>query len=53
MLRADPGQEHHRGAFERASVYNAFVDVVGVQGNIQLDQRSVLFLVPPRDPGVT
>ena len=32
--------------------YNAFVDVVGVQGNIQLDQRSVLFLVPPKDPGV-
>jgi hypothetical protein len=32
--------------------YNAFVDVVGVQDRIQLDQRSVLFLVPPKDPGV-
>ncbi|MBX3208153.1 MAG: hypothetical protein KF764_24110 [Labilithrix sp.] len=32
--------------------YNAFVDVVGVQGNVQLDKRSVLFLVPPKDPGV-
>lgn len=29
--------------------YNAFVDVQGVQGNIQLDRRSVLFLVPPKD----
>jgi hypothetical protein len=32
--------------------YNAFVDVVGVQGNVQLDRRTVLFLVPPKDPGV-
>lgn len=32
--------------------FNAFVDVVGVQGNVQLDRRSVLFLVPPKDPGV-
>ena len=32
--------------------YNAFIDVVGVQGNIPLDKRSVLFLVPPKDPGV-
>ncbi|MBX3198444.1 MAG: VWA domain-containing protein [Labilithrix sp.] len=32
--------------------FNAFVDVVGVQGNVQLDKRSVLFLVPPKDPGV-
>jgi hypothetical protein len=32
--------------------YNAFVDVIGVQGNIELDRRSVLFLVPPKDPGV-
>ena len=32
--------------------FNAFVDVIGVQGNIQLDKRSVLFLVPPKDPGV-
>ena len=32
--------------------YNAFVDVIGVQGNVQLDKRSVLFLVPPKDLGV-
>lgn len=32
--------------------FNAFVDVVGVQGNVQLDKRTVLFLVPPKDPGV-
>jgi hypothetical protein len=32
--------------------FNAFVDVIGVQGNIPLDRRSVLFLVPPKDPGV-
>lgn len=32
--------------------YSAFVDVIGVQGNVQLDRRSVLFVVPPRDPGV-
>jgi hypothetical protein len=32
--------------------YNAFVDVVGVQGNVQLDRRTVLFLVPPKDAGV-
>ena len=35
-----------------AQFYNAFVDVIGVQGNVQLDKRSVLFLVPPKDPGV-
>jgi len=32
--------------------FNAFVDVIGVQGNLPLDRRSVLFLVPPKDPGV-
>lgn len=32
--------------------FSAFVDVVGAQGNVQLDRRSVLFLVPPKDPGV-
>jgi hypothetical protein len=32
--------------------YNAYVDVIGVQGNIPLDRRSVLFLVPPKGPGV-
>jgi hypothetical protein len=35
-----------------AQFFNAFVDVVGVQGNVQLDKRTVLFLVPPKDPGV-
>lgn len=28
--------------------YNAFIDVIGVQGNLNLDRRSVLFLVPPK-----
>jgi hypothetical protein len=28
------------------------VDVIGVQGGVKLDQRTVLFLVPPKDPGV-
>jgi len=32
--------------------FNAFVDVVAVQGNLHLDKRSVLFLVPPKDAGV-
>jgi hypothetical protein len=32
--------------------FNAFVDVIGVQGNLQLDHRAVLFLVPPKDAGV-
>ena len=31
---------------------NAFIDVIGIQGNVQLDHRSVLFLVPPKDPSV-
>lgn len=35
-----------------AQFFNAFIDVIGVQGNIQLDKRTVLFLVPPKDPGV-
>ncbi len=30
-----------------AQFYNAFLDVVGVPGNIKLDRRKVLFLVPP------
>jgi hypothetical protein len=32
--------------------FNAFVDVIAVQGNLALDKRSVLFLVPPKDAGV-
>jgi len=31
-----------------AQFYNAFLDVVGVPGDIKLDQRKVLFLVPPK-----
>ncbi len=32
--------------------FNAFVDVIAVQGNLPLDHRAVLFLVPPKDAGV-
>ena len=32
--------------------FNAFIDVVAVQGDLQLDKRSVLFLVPPKDASV-
>ena len=32
--------------------FNAFVDVIAVQGNLNLDKRSVLFLVPPKDASV-
>ena len=32
--------------------YKALINVVGVQGNVQLDNREVLFLVPPSSPGV-
>lgn len=32
--------------------FNAFIDVIAVQGNLHLDKRSVLFLVPPKDAGV-
>ncbi len=35
-----------------AQFFNAFIDVVGIPGDINLDQRSVLFLVPPKDPSV-
>ena len=31
--------------------FNAFIDVVGLPGSIKLDTRSVLFLVPPKEPG--
>ena len=36
-----------------AQFYNAFLDVVGVPGNIKLDQRKVLFLVPPKGGSIT
>lgn len=32
--------------------YKALIDVIAVQGNLKLDNRSVLFLVPPKDAGV-
>lgn len=32
--------------------FNALIDVVGVPQNLLLDTRSVLFLVPPKGPGV-
>jgi hypothetical protein len=32
--------------------FNAFVNVIAVQGNLQLDKRDVLFLVPPQDASV-
>jgi hypothetical protein len=32
--------------------FNAFIDVIAVQGDLHLDKRSVLFLVPPKDAGV-
>jgi hypothetical protein len=33
---------------DEAQFFKAFIDVVGVAGNVQLDRREVLFLVPPR-----
>ena len=36
---------------DEASLWT-FVDVIGVQGEVQLDRRAVLFLVPPKDAGV-
>ena len=32
--------------------FNAFIDVMAVQGNLKLDNRKVLFLVPPKVDGV-
>jgi hypothetical protein len=34
-----------------AQFFHAFINVVGLPGNTKLDQRSVLFLVPPADVG--
>lgn len=31
-----------------AQFYNAFLDVVGIPGDVKLDERKVLFLVPPK-----
>jgi hypothetical protein len=32
-----------------AQFFNAFIDVLGMPGSVKLDQRSVLFLVPPTE----
>ena len=32
-----------------AQFYNAFINVLGMPGGVKLDQRTVLFLVPPQD----
>ena len=45
-----PWRERRAGVI--ANIMGENVDVIGVQGNVQLDHRSVLFLVPPKDPGV-
>lgn len=34
-----------------AQFFNAFIDVLGLPGSVKLDQRKVLFLVPPKTPG--
>jgi hypothetical protein len=39
-------------ATKEPQFYKALIDVIGVQGNVHLDNRSVLFLVPPITPGV-
>ena len=33
----------------QAQFFNAFIDVLGMPGSVKLDQRKVLFLVPPAD----
>ena len=36
-----------------AQFFNAFIDVIGMPGSIDLgDRRTVVFLVPPKDPGI-
>lgn len=38
---------------EVAQFFNAFIDVIGMPGSIDLgDRRTVVFLVPPKDPGI-
>jgi len=38
---------------EVAQFFNAFIDVLGMPGSIDLgDRRTVVFLVPPKDPGI-
>jgi hypothetical protein len=35
---------------EKAKFFDAFIDVLGMPGSLQLDRRKVLFLVPPTAP---
>jgi hypothetical protein len=35
---------------EKAVFFKAFINVIGLPGSVLLDQREVLFLVPPTDP---
>ncbi len=38
---------------EGAQFFNAFIDMVGMPGGINLgDKRTAVFLVPPKDPGI-
>jgi hypothetical protein len=34
---------------KQAQFFNAFINVLGMPGSVKLDQRTVLFLVPPQD----
>jgi hypothetical protein len=38
---------------ESAQFFNAFIDMIGMPGAVNLgDRRTVVFLVPPKDPGI-
>jgi hypothetical protein len=38
---------------ESAQFFNAFIDMIGMPGKVNLgDRRTVVFLVPPKDPGI-
>jgi hypothetical protein len=38
---------------ETAQFFNAFIDMIGMPGAVNLgDKRTVVFLVPPKDPGI-
>jgi hypothetical protein len=38
---------------ESAQFFNAFIDMIGMPGSVNLgDRRTVVFLVPPKDPGI-
>ena len=38
-------------AKDRPQFFKAFIDVVGMPGAVKLEQRDVLFLVPPAEQG--